>query len=74
MQSLRINAFFGSSEIVAKLQIWIVSAAYVFIAIVEKRLRVSPSLNEIFQILRLTMLEKTPMDELEQTVATEDYV
>jgi len=60
--------------IVAKLQIWIVGAAYVFIAIVEKRLRLSPSLNEIFHILSLIMFEKIPMDQLEQTVATEDYV
>jgi hypothetical protein len=44
---------------VAKLQIWIVGAAHVFIAIVEKRLRLSPSLNEIFQILSLTMFEKS---------------
>jgi hypothetical protein len=63
MQSLRINAFFGSSDlrmIVAKLQIWIVGAAYVFIAIVEKRLRLSPTLNEILQIFSLTMFDKTP--------------
>jgi hypothetical protein len=66
MQSLRINVFFGSSEDVAKLQIWIVGAVYLFIAIVEKRLRLSPSLNEFFQILSLTMLEKTPIDQLAQ--------
>ena len=60
MQSLRINVFFGSSEDVAKLQIWIVGAVYLFIAIVEKRLRLSPNLNGIFQILSLTMLEKIP--------------
>ena len=80
MQSLRINAFFGSSDlrIFGSSEIGCGSGSLAqptfLSAIVEKRLRLSPSLNEIFQILSLTMFEKTPMDQLEQAVATEDYV
>ena len=80
MQSLRINAFSGSSDLrifgdcgqVADLDRW--RSLHFYRHCRETIARFSPSLNEIFQILSLTMFEKTPMDRLEQTVATEDYI
>jgi hypothetical protein len=63
-QHLRIKAFFGTSENAVRSQIWIAVSAYVLVAIVKKRLRLSTSLYEILQILSLTMFEKIPLDQL----------
>ncbi len=63
-QHLRIKAFFGISENAVKSQIWIAVSAYVLVAIVKKRLKLSASLYEILQILSLTMFEKIPLDQL----------
>ena len=72
-QPLRIKAFFGISENAVKSQIWIAVSAYVLVAIVKKRLKLSASLYEILQILSLTMFEKIPLDQLlAQIVAGEN--
>ena len=72
-QHLRIKAFFGISENAVKSQIWIAVSAYVLVAIVKKRLKLSASLYEILQILSLTMFEKIPLDQLlAQIVASEN--
>ena len=63
-QHLRIKAFYGTSENAVKSQIWIAVSAYVLVAIVKKRLRLSASLYEILQILSLTMFEKIPLQQL----------
>src|SRR5216684_234938 len=63
-QHLRIKAFYGISENAVKSQIWIAVSAYVLVAIVKKRLRLSVSLYEILQILSLTMFEKIPLHQL----------
>jgi Domain of unknown function (DUF4372)/Transposase DDE domain len=71
-QHLRIKAFFGTSENAVRSQIWIAVSAYVLVAIVKKRLRLSASLYEILQILSLTMFEKIPLDQLlAQTMSDE---
>jgi hypothetical protein len=63
-QHLRIKTFFGTSENAVKTQIWIAISTYVLVAIVKKRLALSPSLYEILQILSLTMFEQTPLPQL----------
>ncbi|MFO0144390.1 MAG: hypothetical protein ACK54C_03505 [Betaproteobacteria bacterium] len=63
-QHLRIKAFFGTSEDAVKTQIWISVATYVLITIVKQRAMLPHSLCELLQILSLTMLETTPMDQL----------
>jgi len=47
-----------------KTQIWIAISVYVLVAIVKKRLNPEASLYTILQILSLTLLEKTPIDQL----------
>jgi hypothetical protein len=63
-QHLRIKTFFGTSENAVKTQIWIAIATYVLIAIVKKRAMLPHSLYELLQILSLTMLETTPINQL----------
>jgi hypothetical protein len=41
-------------------RVWI----YALVAIVKKRLKLSPSLYEILQILSLTMFEREPLNQL----------
>jgi len=63
-QHLRIKAFYGTTENAVKTQIWIAITVYVLVAIVKKRLNIEASLYTILQILRLTLFEKTPLDQL----------
>jgi len=47
-----------------KTQIWIAITVYVLVAIVKKRLKIEASLYTILQIMSLTLLEKTSLDQL----------
>jgi hypothetical protein len=60
-QNLRIKAFYGTSENAVKTQIWIAISVYVLVAIIKKRLRIERTLNEILQVLSITLFEN---DEL----------
>jgi transposase len=60
-QHLRIKAFYGTSENAVKTQIWIAISVYVLVAIIKKELKLERSLNDILQILSLTLFEKTPL-------------
>jgi hypothetical protein len=69
-QHLRIKVFYGTTENAVKTQIWIAVSVYVLVAIVKKRLNLSPSLYEILQILSLTMFERIPLDQLLSKIVT----
>ena len=73
-QHLRIKAFYGTSENAVKSQIWIAISVYVLVAIVRKRLKLSASLYKILQILSLTMFERTPLDQLLTSSASEPMI
>ena len=60
-QNLRIKAFYGTSENAVKTQIWIAISVYVLVAIIKKQLRIERTLNEILQVLSITLFEN---DEL----------
>ncbi|MDP2223264.1 MAG: IS4 family transposase, partial [Nitrosomonas sp.] len=55
---------YGTTENAVKTQIWIAISVYLLVAIVKKRLNIETSLYTILQILSLTLLEKTPIDQL----------
>jgi len=60
-QHLRIKAFYGTSEHAVKTQIWIALSVSVLVAIVRKRLALDVSLYKLWQILSVTLFEKTPI-------------
>jgi transposase len=62
-QHLRIKAFYGTSENAVKTQVWIAVSVYVLVAIVKKELRLDRSLNEILQILSITLFEKVHISQ-----------
>ena len=71
-QHLRIKFFFGTSENAVKTQVWIAVSVYLLVAIVKKRLNLSASLYEMLQVLSLTMFERIPLDQLLNTIITDD--
>jgi hypothetical protein len=74
-QHLRIKAFYGTSENAVKTQIWIAISVYVLVAIVKKELKLERSLNDILQILSLSLFEKTQVFQaLSQKIAPKDQV
>ena len=60
-QHLRIKAFYGTSENAIKTQIWIAISIYVLVAILKKELNLDRNLNEILQILSITIFENSPI-------------
>jgi hypothetical protein len=59
------------TENAIKAQIWSAVCVYVLVAIVKKRLAIKASLNEMQQILNLTLFEKTELFSLFQSVASQ---
>jgi hypothetical protein len=62
-QNLRIKSFFGTSQNAVKTQVWTAIAVYVLVAILKKRFNLDRSLFSILQILSISVLEKTPIQD-----------
>jgi hypothetical protein len=62
-QHLRIKAFYGTSPIAVRTQIWSAIGVYLLVAILKKRLHLDSSLYTILQILSLTLFEKMPISQ-----------
>jgi len=67
-QHLPIRSFYGRSENAVRCQIWSTICAYLMVAIVRKRLNIQKSLNEILQIVSVSIFEQVPLEELLATV------
>jgi hypothetical protein len=67
-QHLRIKNFYGTTDNAVKTQVWIAISVYVLVAIVRKESGSTRAMNEILQILSLTLFEKT---QLFQAIASE---
>ena len=63
-QNLKIKRFYGNSENAVKTQIWIAVCDYLLIAILRKQLKIDASLNQILQILSISLFEKCNINEL----------
>ena len=63
-QHLRIKSFYGTSENAVKTQVWTAISVYVLVAIIKKRLNLDRSLFSILQVLSVSLLEKTPLQQL----------
>ncbi|MEX2216290.1 MAG: IS4 family transposase [Phycisphaeraceae bacterium] len=63
-QHLHIKAFFGTTPNAVKTQVWIAVIVYVLVVKVKHRYQLSQELNEIFQVLGVTLSEKVPVFEL----------
>jgi IS4 transposase len=63
-QHLHIKAFFGTTPNAVKTQLWAAVIVYVLVVKLKHRYQLPQEANEIFQILSVAILEKTPVFEL----------
>jgi hypothetical protein len=63
-QHLNVQTFWGYSENAVKTQIWVAMATYALVAIVKKKLNLTQSMNEILQILSISLFDKTALESL----------
>lgn len=63
-QHLHIKAFFGTTPNAVKVQLWAAVIVYLLVVKLKHHYGLSQEINEIMQILSVTILEKTPVFEL----------
>ena len=63
-QHLKIKCFWGTSENAVRIQIYTAIIAYCLVAIVGYDLKIDQSTYEILQVLGISLLDKTPVNEL----------
>jgi hypothetical protein len=63
-QHLRIKKFYGNSENAVKTQIWMAVCNYLQLAIAKKKLKTDVSLNQMMQVISLSLFEKCNIKEL----------
>ncbi len=63
-QHLHIKAFFGTTPNAVQTQLWIAVIVYVLVAKFKHRHQLPQELNDVLQILSVTILQKTPVNEL----------
>lgn len=63
-QHLHIKAFFGTTPNAVKTQLWVAVIVYVLVVKLKHHYQLPQEINEIFQILGVAILEKTPVFQL----------
>ena len=63
-QHLRIKVFWGESANAVKTQIWVAVCSYVLVAILKKQHQITLSMNEMLQILSISVFDKTHVNQL----------
>ena len=63
-QHLKIKSFWGTSMNAVKIQVYSAIITYCLVALVRNKLKVDRSTYEILQILSISLLDKTPINEL----------
>lgn len=63
-QHLKIKSFWGTSSNAVKTQIYIAIISYTLIATIKSRLKLDRSIYEILQILGVSLLDKTAVNQL----------
>jgi hypothetical protein len=63
-QHLGVKVFYGTTVNAVKTQLWIAISVYALVAILKKELALPQSLNEIAQVLSVSLFEKLPLQQL----------
>ena len=63
-QHLKVKSFWGTTLNAVKIQVYSAIIAYCLVALVRNKLKVDRSTYEILQILSISLLDKTPLNEL----------
>lgn len=67
---MKIKSFWGTSENAVRIQIYCAIITYCLVAIVGKELKIERSTYKILQVIGISLLDKTPVNEL---FANTDY-
>lgn len=65
-QHLKVKSFWGHSENAVKVQVYVAIITFVTVALVKQKLKTPLTQYQILQILSLTLLNKTPINQLFQ--------
>ena len=65
-QHLKVKSFWGHSENAVKVQVYVAIITFVTVALVKQKLKTPLTQYQILQILSLTLLNKTPLNQLFQ--------
>jgi len=71
-QHLKIKSFWGTSENAVRIQIYSAIITYCLVSIIGKELKIERSTYEILQVIGISLLDKTPVDELFANVDYKD--
>lgn len=71
-QHLKIKSFWGTSFNAVKTQVYIAVATYTLVAIIKSTLKLKQSNYEILQILSISLLDKTSLNELLRSTIYQD--
>ena len=63
-QHLRIKVFWGETPNAVKTQIWVAVCSYVLVSILKEKVKTPQTMNEILQILSVSVFDKTPINQL----------
>ncbi len=63
-QHLRVLSFWGTTQNAVKTQVFIAMITFILVSIVKKSLKSDLSLNDILQVLSVSLVDKTPLDVL----------
>src|SRR5665647_390712 len=66
-QHLQIQSFWGTSENAVRIQVYTAIIAYCTVAIMKENLKINHTNYEILQILSMTLISKTPVNQLFDT-------
>ena len=73
-QHLRVKTFWGETANAVKSQIWVAVCSYVLVAILKENLKTPQTMNEILQILSVSIFDKTPVNQLVTTIDSQNQI
>ena len=71
-QHLKIKSFWGTSENAVRIQLYSAIIAYCLVAIVAQDLKTGRSTYEMLQVISISLLDKTPVNELLKKIDYKD--
>lgn len=71
-QHLKIKSFWGTSANAVKIQIYIAIITYTMVAIIKAKMKLKQSTYEILQILNVSLIDKTPLNQLFENYLSQD--
>ncbi len=72
-QHLKIKAFWGTSVNAVKTQVYVAIITYTLVAIIKSKLKLKQSTYEILQIMNVSLLDKTSLNQLFENYLSQDF-